>query len=312
MADFEQPVALTRRVPRVERLQRPDSGGRRRRPGYGGEVCLADRGLGWILRQRCPCRCTLERCVVSPRQGAAEDVGCASALPVRGEDYAGGWPRRGEDVRMAAAGIEWMADPEVTTTGFCVTFAKDLTPTALLRRFGCAGELLGERTARETAGLMVAEDRTPLGEADAVIRAGLSGAWAFAVEGHSGWGLDPATVRAVSAGTESVTFFVGVTGRNMFVFAEDGTRTAFFEVGEPELVDALPERVRPALLASGLMLRGGAAAEFHDAPDYPELRLTLRMAHLAWGLDLSREAFDGPLLTGRRRWTPPVVPAGSP
>ncbi|HEY7419850.1 MAG TPA: DUF6461 domain-containing protein, partial [Ktedonobacteraceae bacterium] len=178
-------------------------------------------------------------------------------------------------------GLSWLQD---YNAAYCLTFARGLDETEILRRFGA--DLSLARLIRE-------DDEDSLDELrwfGEVIQAGQSDGWAFVYEYNGYKGTLEDTLRPVSTGTVAVSVFCNVNSVTRFCYAEDGAIIANFEPPYPPFDDSSP-RLQELLHQVGL------------TPDQDELEddnpaaIMLALAQAA-GVRLEQEDLDGkPLLS---------------
>ncbi|MFF2848392.1 DUF6461 domain-containing protein [Streptomyces sp. NPDC058001] len=176
-------------------------------------------------------------------------------------------------------GVTWMADVFDT---YCATFARGLDVEELVRG-------LGGDPARILPAVSDGDAFTLAMDEGPVARLGTCAGWAFALEHWSAEGMDRATLRRVSAGTEAVVLLDSGTPPKWFLYARDGEVVADFEPGveAAQMGGADPASLVPALHAAGLLHADGTTV-----PDTDPSPLILGMTEQAFGLSLPREPLE--------------------
>lgn len=187
-------------------------------------------------------------------------------------------------------GIRWLSAEDHFDLGYWVVFARGIGPQELLDRMGAEPGSV-RRLDRYDAGDLMDELDT------AVLRAGESGGWAFAVaEGGPGGANAAKALSSASAGTEAVEFWRTVNQDTMFAYARSGEEVFRCEPGQVYRLpsgDLSPE----SACASGLGLPGAGP----DTVIGSELD-ALTVAEEVLGLDLPKDEvlegvlFSAPLL----------------
>jgi HEAT repeat protein len=178
-------------------------------------------------------------------------------------------------------GLSWLQN---YNDAYCLTFARGLDETEMLRRFG---------TDLSLARLIREDDRKRLDELrwfGEVVQAGQSDGWAFVYEGNGYTGTLEDILRSVSAGTVAVSVFRNVNGVTRFCYAEGGVILAHFEPFDPPFDDPSPQ-------LQELLHRAGLTPERYEQEDYNAVEIMFALAQAA-GIHLEQENLDGkPLLS---------------
>ncbi len=129
-------------------------------------------------------------------------------------------------------GFSWLQDH---SDAYCVTFARGLGETELLRRFEADLSL---------ARLIPGDDYEALEELGMfgdVIQVGWCNGWAFAYEDNGFAGTLPEVLRRISAGTTVVSVFRNINAVTRFSYAEDGALLTSFEPFDLPSEDTSPQ-----------------------------------------------------------------------
>jgi hypothetical protein len=109
--------------------------------------------------------------------------------------------------------------------GLTVTFTRGLTPEELLERYGA-----DPSAARPTPFINMHDVLQP--DMDhAILRVGMLGGWAFGIEDSGVQGAAPATLAALSYGTETISVFAGADAFQVFEYWANGQPQQQFEPG---------------------------------------------------------------------------------
>jgi hypothetical protein len=134
----------------------------------------------------------------------------------------------------------------------CLTFAENIEPDELLRRFGVEGPgvLVPAPTAPLTAAATRAAEHSWTTGHLPVVRAGQTGNWAFAFEDAHHEGIRPSVLPRLSAGTRAVALYFW--GPQLAVM-QDGGLVASFSGFQPErLYGQVPQALAAALAPEGV------------------------------------------------------------
>ncbi|MFF3159175.1 DUF6461 domain-containing protein [Streptomyces sp. NPDC057910] len=123
-------------------------------------------------------------------------------------------------------GLQWL--PASFRQGFSVTFARGVRPDELLRRLGCA-PCLTSMTRADAERYEVGAGRV-----GAVLRAGTSGDWAYALQMWGAVAIEESAMTAASAGTECVVL-VSTSTIPWFAYMVDGDEICAFDPGLPHI-----------------------------------------------------------------------------
>ena len=121
----------------------------------------------------------------------------------------------------------WSWTGDVGRLGFTVTFSLGRTPEDVLRLYG-ADPSQAEHLTRDGAWIMY-----PPNSGGAQLRAGMLGRWAFCFEEAGFEGFKARTLSALSADTETISFF-NSAGKSSFIYLRDSEGIEAFEPGLPE------------------------------------------------------------------------------
>ncbi|MEU3046256.1 DUF6461 domain-containing protein [Streptomyces sp. NPDC006984] len=175
---------------------------------------------------------------------------------------------------------------------YTLTFARNLAPAELLSRMGVDGATVAMRDPVDMSddfGDDLYDDEEP------VVRAGTTGAWAWAWEEGGVHGLDARILRGVSAGTEVVALHYNEKPMYAFAYAVEGDVVTTFDT----LMAVSPEGSDPKRLAEHMRRAGLVAGE------WAELYGVLALVEDAFGIRFTREQLnDEPRLSGRLRPLP--------
>src|SRR4051812_43543026 len=109
--------------------------------------------------------------------------------------------------------MEWVS--KRYPTGFCLTFARNLSARSLLERLGVNTYGAALRTEEGAAHMPISEEHGT----GAVVRAGPARNWTFTLETESTRGDDPDVLATVSEGTQAVSLMHVMKPMIMFKFA---------------------------------------------------------------------------------------------
>ena len=178
---------------------------------------------------------------------------------------------------MQPDSLQWL--PTAYPETFALTFARGVSARELLLRLGCPQDSLTLLT-RDDAEEQELQDP----DAGHIARAGVHGAWAWAIQL---WGtriLDADVLGEVSAGTEAVALVN--SSLPWFAYAADGREVCSFDAGMPHLrYGSDPDRFLPLMTEAGVL----------SGPDQPRVRpvlAMLRLAELAFSLSLPEDAVE--------------------
>ncbi|MFD7540219.1 DUF6461 domain-containing protein [Streptomyces sp. NPDC059819] len=129
-------------------------------------------------------------------------------------------------METTADGLRWL--PTSFRQGFSVTFARGVQPGELLRRLGCAA-CLTSMTRSDAESYEVGAARE-----GAVLRAGISGGWAYALQMWGAVGIEESAMTAASAGTECVVL-ISTSTIPWFAYMVDGEEICAFDPGLPDI-----------------------------------------------------------------------------
>ncbi|MFJ4094155.1 DUF6461 domain-containing protein [Kitasatospora sp. NPDC089913] len=179
--------------------------------------------------------------------------------------------------------MEWLEN--VYETGFSVVFAEGLEAGDLLVRLGCdvgSLDLIDQEDAEERQ----------LDEGVTMIRAGLYGGWAFAVQAWGARVLEEGILEEVSAGTRALALIRTET-LPWFSYYEDGESVCGFDPGMPWMRDGSdPDRFDRVMSEVGLN-------PSKEAAEPGSVAGMLRLAERAFGVGLPyEEVVVGELLGG--------------
>ncbi|MFE2870488.1 DUF6461 domain-containing protein [Embleya sp. NPDC059259] len=190
---------------------------------------------------------------------------------------------------MSTDSVEWLQDSYFVEFGYCVTFARRLSATELLRRMGCDTA----NTARK--GVVDANHRIEdvaeefghraVADREGVIRAGEADGWAFAVEDAGSRGTHHDILAAVSTGTTALCTFWNINALTMFHYAQSGVVVCGFDRPRDRRGPD-PDRLVPHLTRAGLLLPDGTQP---DLGIDERQRFLHRMTHTEFGTTLPRE-----------------------
>lgn len=107
--------------------------------------------------------------------------------------------------------------------GFCLTFSRDVTPEAVLERYGAIPSM-AENAGPADANLLV-----PRGGDGTLLRVGELGAWSFCFESPGVEGAMPWTLAELSRETETLAYDCGATGMDIVERWVDGHPLEQFE-----------------------------------------------------------------------------------
>lgn len=107
----------------------------------------------------------------------------------------------------------------------CFNLTRDRAPDEVLRCYGADPSRARRMTRRETAEVL------GLPEGDTVLRVGRAGAWTFCFENWMPVGFDPRLLEQLSAGTDTIHFFLNPKGGRFVRHLRDGQGVEFFELG---------------------------------------------------------------------------------
>lgn len=148
---------------------------------------------------------------------------------------------------MSSESFEWI-DQEFDL-GFCLTFARGITPGELLVRMGTDPDTVKTRTRSEAEAL----ELDPDGRRH-VVRVGRSGEWAFGLESWGNHGSRGEVLTEVSRGTQALSTVYTGDGTRFFSYAEDGEQLCWFDVDSPSRrTGSDPDFLLPEMTAEGLM-----------------------------------------------------------
>ena len=183
-------------------------------------------------------------------------------------------------------GLTWIRD---NREAYCVTFARGLDETELLRRFG--GDLAWARMARYDDWEALEELR----QFGNVVQVGWCDNWVFVYEDNGYRGTLSEVLPPLSVGTVAVSVYCNINAVTCFCYAEDGTIIAQFEPGLWSFEDASP-RVQ-ALMGQAGMTRERIEKEVHEKGFYDSVEMMFALAEAA-GVRLDRASIaEKPLLT---------------
>ncbi|GAA1218439.1 hypothetical protein GCM10009665_05430 [Kitasatospora nipponensis] len=170
-------------------------------------------------------------------------------------------------------------------TGFSVTFAEGLDARTLLLRMGCEPESIDWIDEVDCQGRQLDDDIV-------MIRAGVHGGWAFAVQAWGARALEGGVMAAVSAGTRACTLVSTMT-IPWFAYWEDAEPICDFDPGMPSTRHGTaPDHLNPVMAQVGL-------DPSPDATGSTSVSGMLLLAERAFGVTLPYEAvFQGELLGG--------------
>jgi hypothetical protein len=154
--------------------------------------------------------------------------------------------------------MDWL--PDAFREGFCVSFARNISPTELMTRMGGDPETALSLTREEAEELEMDDP-----DAGAIIRFGEYVGWAFAIQSWGAHGLGHPTIERMSSLTEAVSLASLESGIKWLCYAVDGVVSCEFDMtlphlkrgSQPERFDAAIERLGIGTVAAG---RGLAAA----------------------------------------------------
>ncbi len=176
--------------------------------------------------------------------------------------------------------------------GCCLTFAENVDPDELLRRFGVGGQdvpVPRETTALTAAEARAAEHSWTTGHLP-VMRAGRAGSWSFAFEYGHQEGIRPPVLPRLSAGTRAVALS---TWGPELVIMRDGVLVASFSGFAPERQGGED----PAMLV-GPLARAGVLPwdRYRERPAQVSRLLAIVLSEL--GIEFDPVVLTGPLLSG--------------
>jgi hypothetical protein len=177
--------------------------------------------------------------------------------------------------------FEWI-DKEFDL-GFCLTFARGVSPDELLVRMGTDPDTLLARTRTEAEYLQIDPHAPGL-----VVRVGRAGEWAFGLESCGNHGSRDEVLSEVSRGTQALSTVYTGDGTRFFSYAEDGVEVCWFDVDSPSRgTGSDPNFLLPEMRAEGLMDTADGSLDSGAA--------MLRVIRRRFGVTLPKEA----VLTGK-------------
>ncbi|TDC24479.1 hypothetical protein E1265_09570 [Streptomyces sp. 8K308] len=129
---------------------------------------------------------------------------------------------------MPGSGKSWL--PDLYETGYCLTFARGLTPEELLSRLGADLSISAHMTLTEAA-----EKQTGLPWSQSVVRVGAHRDWAYSIEDAGSHGARPAILENVSEGTQALALLKTADITHRFTFAEFGHVVCSFDPTTPNI-----------------------------------------------------------------------------
>ncbi|GCD99629.1 DUF6461 domain-containing protein [Embleya hyalina] len=156
---------------------------------------------------------------------------------------------------MTLSGVRWLAGTEALDPDYCVTFARGFSPMELLASMGCAVDEASPMTSDDAADFMSQQyddDNLRI-----MIRAGMAGDWAFAIEDGSIYGQRPEIMKGVAANTEAICLYRTIRGISGFGYARESDIICAFMAKYPLSASGSdPARLESALQRVGLGFGG--------------------------------------------------------
>jgi len=175
-------------------------------------------------------------------------------------------------------GLLWLRDQG--RRPYCITFARGLDETELLRRFGA--KLSWAHWAQLDAYV----------ETGDVLQVGRCEDWTFAYEYNGYHGTLPEVLRTVSLGTVAITVYDSVYAAMRFCYAEDGVMIADLDPLDPPFEEASP-------WVRALLDLAGVTPERAWSKTYDPVEALFALAETS-GVRLDQEMIaEKPLLTSR-------------
>ena len=187
----------------------------------------------FMLHERVPPQAVLLSTLVKTGRDEERHADCRFAVPWREKDIKGIVFRGGI---LMLGGLFWLRDQG---RPYCITFARGLDETELLRRFG--GKLSWAHWAQVDAYV----------ETGDVLQVGRCEGWTFAYEYNGYYGTFPEVLRTVSLGTVAITVYESINATLRFCSAEDGVMIADLDPLDLPFEEASP-RVRALLDLAGV------------------------------------------------------------
>lgn len=193
----------------------------------------------------------------------------------------------GSEFTGADGAADWAWLRPYLPTGFCLTFARGVPPTAMLEAF----EVDPATVVRLTRAEAVAE----FGFDDPVVRVGRTGDWGFGFEELGAHIGQEDVLLTLAERTEAVAVWSVGSGASGFRYARDGRGVVAFEPLFPHRRrGAEPDRLVPLMREVGLAPDRPYQVDGRPDPVLAALALVTR----ASGVRLCGDVIDGPLLTG--------------
>jgi hypothetical protein len=207
---------------------------------------------------------------------------------------------------MSGNSQDWQWIEPYRSIGFCITLAEGLTPSRMLEAYGVDSH---QATVLDIEGMTDWLDGEELDESAPVVRAGQVGSCAFAFESVTFEGGRSPVLRRISDGGRAASFLWMPGELSFFAYYVDGEFVTGFE-GPASRQGSDPDRLLGPMRCVGL-----DPVEGVDATQLDSVVAALRLMQIEFGVYVSGEAVDGPLLTGlvEQPWhEDPIAPRAAP
>ncbi|GHA73935.1 hypothetical protein GCM10010345_90790 [Streptomyces canarius] len=193
---------------------------------------------------------------------------------------------------MSKASPNWNWMLQGRYEGFCLTFTHDVTPAAVLQRYGA------DPSAAHTIAFPRAYEILQPGPDTSVLRVGTIQEWTFCFETLGVQGIMPAVLAALSQNTQTLAVSSGANALHALEHWADGQPRERFEPGQAASLQAADDHPF------------WDAAERHraDHHDLPALLGALEAVGDRIGGHLTADILDGPLISTVLPWVLPTPP----
>jgi hypothetical protein len=191
---------------------------------------------------------------------------------------------------VTASGYAWFEEEyggSLCLSGFCLTFARDLSPEETFCRIGVTAKPPGD-------------PGDPPTDYPITAYAAIGGTVLLEENGYAGTLVE--VTRRLSAGTVTAAVFVNVNADQQFVYAADGRLITGFEPDGPDSRwGADPDRLLAHMRELGMPTEEDEARAYLDADpedEYDPIITALALAERATGVRLTADHLTRPALTG--------------